>query len=153
MDRGSFVNAGTDTFDVLPWERLKMKGLPDLSWVNFVLYLHQHSLILPSNADPAYSSSWPPLLFMMSLYTHSLLTIGDDEFFSLSSSSATAPRNALTIDDLIAFSRQLLHIAFPLYWFEDQAKVKGSGPAGVKFTWEKVRELVSGCLKGIHARE
>ncbi|KAF8531258.1 hypothetical protein JB92DRAFT_2852681 [Gautieria morchelliformis] len=103
--------------------------------------------------DPACASSWPHLLFLVSLYTHSLLTIGDDEFFSLSSSSATAPRNPLTIDDLITFSRQLLNIAFPLYWFEDQAKVKESGPAGVKFTWERVRELVSGCLKGIHARD
>lgn len=89
----------------------------------------------------------------MSFYTHNLLTIGDDEFFSLSTSSAAAPRNPLTLDDLVTFSRQLLNIAFPLYWFEDQAKVKDSGPAGIRLTWEKVRELVSGCLKGIHARE
>ncbi|KAF8580133.1 HECT-domain-containing protein [Ramaria rubella] len=103
--------------------------------------------------DPLYATAWPPLLFLISLYTHSLLTIGDDEFFSLSSSSTTTPRNPLTIDDLIVFSRQLLHIAFPLYCFDDQAKVKEKGPSGVGFTWEKVRELVSGCLKGIHARD
>ena len=89
----------------------------------------------------------------VSFYTYSLLTIGDDEFFSLSSTSSTVSRNPLTIDDLVAFSRQLLHIAFLLYWFEDQAKVKEGGPEGVKFTGEKVRELISSCLKRIHARE
>lgn len=81
-----------------------------------------------------------------------MLTMGDDEFFSLSSSS-NAPRNPLTLDDLVSFSRQLLHVAFPLYWYEDQATFKETGPAGIKMTWEKVREVVSSCLKGIHARE
>jgi ubiquitin-protein ligase E3 C len=103
--------------------------------------------------EPAYAAAWPPLLFLVSLYSQALLTMGDDEFFSLSATSSTTARNPLTVDDLIVFSRQLLNIAFPLYWFEDQAKVKESGPVGIRLTWEKVREIVSGCLKGIHGRE
>ncbi|KIJ54357.1 hypothetical protein M422DRAFT_25280 [Sphaerobolus stellatus SS14] len=102
--------------------------------------------------DPAQAKLWPPLLFLASLYSHSLLTMGDDEFFSLSS-SAVAPRNPLTLDDLIIFSRQLLHITFPLYWYDDQARFKETGPLGIKMTWEKVREIVSSCLKAIHARD
>ncbi|KAF8527427.1 HECT-domain-containing protein [Hysterangium stoloniferum] len=103
--------------------------------------------------DPAHASAWPPLLLLVSLYSQTLLTMGDDEFFSLSSTSSITARNPLTVDDLIVFSRQLLNIAFPLYWFEDQAKVKESGPVGIRLTWEKVREIVSSCLKGIHARD
>ncbi|GJJ13246.1 hypothetical protein Clacol_007497 [Clathrus columnatus] len=81
------------------------------------------------------------------------LMVGDDEFFSLSASSTVMPRNPLSIDDLIVFSRQLLNIAFPLYWLDDQTKIKSSGPQGIHLAWEKIREWITSCLKGIHARD
>lgn len=109
--------------------------------------------ILSVIIDLANASFWSPLLFLVMIYTQSLLTVGDDEFFSLSTSSAVMPRNPLSIDDLIVFSRQLLNIVFPLYQLEDQGKMKSSGPHGIPLTWEKVREYITSCLKGIHARE
>ena len=89
--------------------------------------------------DPSYASSWPPLLFLADLYTQSLLTMGDDEFFSSASTTAsTAPRNPLTLDELTAFSRKLLNIAFTLYWREDQTNVQEGGVPGVNLKWEGV---------------
>jgi ubiquitin-protein ligase E3 C len=102
--------------------------------------------------DPSYASSWPPLLFMADLYTQSLLTMGDDEFFS-SATTPTAPRNPLTLDELTSFSRKLLNIAFTLYWREDQTNVQEGGVPGVNLKWEGVREKVTKCLQAIHARE
>jgi ubiquitin-protein ligase E3 C len=81
--------------------------------------------------------------------------------------AAQAQRNPLTLDELRAFSRQLLNIAFVLYWREDggdasgsknfMAKLVGAGGEGrsrmVRCTWEGVREKVTRCLVGIHARE
>lgn len=102
--------------------------------------------------DPAHASSWPPLLFLTDLYTQSLLTMGDDEFFS-SSPSVDAPRNPLTLDELTSFSRQLMNIAFTLYWHEDQTNVQEGGVPGTVIKWEGVREKVTKCLQAIHARE
>jgi ubiquitin-protein ligase E3 C len=110
--------------------------------------------------DPSHASSWPPLLFLADLYSQSLLTMGDDEFFSstTSHSSTTSspppPQNPLTLDELTAFSRKLLNIAFTLYWREDQTNVlEGLVPGGLRLKWEGVREKVTRCLLGIHARE
>ena len=104
--------------------------------------------------DPSHASSWPPLLFLADLYTQSLLTMGDDEFFSSAATTApTAPRNPLTLDELTAFSRKLLNIAFTLYWREDQTNVQEGGVPGVNLKWEGVREKVTKCLQAIHARE
>lgn len=88
--------------------------------------------------------------------------MGDDEFFSSpspTSASSNAPRNPLTLDELVVFSRKLLNIAFVLYWREDQTGVlqgavpgfEGTGTGGLK--WERVREKVTRCLVAIHARE
>jgi ubiquitin-protein ligase E3 C len=107
---------------------------------------------LLSNVDPAHATSWPPLLFLADLYTQTLLTMGDDEFFGTTSNASQ--RNPLTLDELTSFSRQLLNIAFMLYWREDQTNVQEGGVSGaVRFTWEGVREKVTKCLLGIHARE
>jgi len=59
--------------------------------------------------------------------------MGDDEFFSSASSASSAtpaPRNPLTLDELTSFSRQLLNIAFTLYWREDQTNVQEGGCRG-----------------------
>lgn len=78
--------------------------------------------------------------------------MGDDEFFGTSPSAGA--RNPLTLDDLTSFSRQLLNIAFTLYWREDPTNVQGGSVGGeVRCTWENVREKVTKCLLGIHARE
>lgn len=79
--------------------------------------------------------------------------MGDDEFFGTSNTSTTSPRNPLNLDELTTFSRQLLNIAFVLYWREDQTNVQEGGVEGVRCTWEGVREKLTKCLLGIHARE
>jgi ubiquitin-protein ligase E3 C len=146
--------------------------------------------------DPQNGREWPALLFLTDLYEQALRTMGDDEFFGSSDSGAggeftshshvlgsssssgrgvgavgatQAQRNPLTLDELRAFSRQLLNIAFVLYWREDGGDANGSGGimgklvgaggegsnggAVVRCTWEGVREKVTKCLVGIHARE
>ena len=129
---------------------------PVLSSISFFL-LGINWLIDAS--DPSHASSWPPLLFLADLYSQSLLTMGDDEFFSSTASHSTTsgpppPKNSLTLDELTAFSRKLLNIAFMLYWREDQTNVlEGLVPGGLRLKWEGVREKVTRCLLGIHARE
>jgi ubiquitin-protein ligase E3 C len=146
--------------------------------------------------DPKNSEGWPALLFLTDLYEKTLRTMGDDEFFGSSDSGAGAgagfasqthvlgsssssarsfgavgatqiQRNPLTLDELREFSRQLLNIAFALYWREDGGDANGGGMmarpvnAGgvgrdgtiVRCTWEAVREKVTKCLVAIHARE
>lgn len=107
--------------------------------------------------DPVNVSYYPPLLFLVDLYSQALLTMGDDEFFGTSPAggSGRAQRNPLSLDELISFSRQLINIAFALYWRDD-----AGGPLSetyisreVRCTWEAVREKVTRCLLGIHARE
>jgi ubiquitin-protein ligase E3 C len=69
--------------------------------------------LLTFSSDPAYAATWPPPLFLTDLYTQSLLTMGDDEFFG--STNNSSQRNPLTLDELTSFSRQLLNIALMLY--------------------------------------
>ncbi|KAG8876937.1 hypothetical protein FRB97_003808 [Tulasnella sp. 331] len=95
---------------------------------------------------------WTPLLLLVDMYTHALLTMGDDEFFSIATRS-NAPRNPLTLDELTAFSKQLMNITFPLYWNEDQLNVKEDCIPGTTIRWEPVREKLTKCLKAIHTRD
>jgi ubiquitin-protein ligase E3 C len=107
--------------------------------------------------DPTNAAALPPLLFLADLYTQALHTMGDDEFFANASTTASisAPRNPLTLDELIGFSRQLLNIAFALYWREDQAGVLNENVQSdvIRMKWERVRDTVTRCLVAIHARE
>ncbi|KAI0061554.1 HECT-domain-containing protein [Artomyces pyxidatus] len=105
--------------------------------------------------DPTTASAWPPLLFLADLYSQSLLTMGDDEFFSSISQAAAsnAPRNPLTIDELIVFSRQLLNVAFTLYWREEEIGVERGTVPGMLLSWEGARAKVTRCLQAIHARD
>lgn len=94
--------------------------------------------------------------------------MGDDEFFGTSgpasSSGATLRpvRNPLTLDELVSFSKQLLNVAFTLYWRDDASSgvtqpqlpdASVSGPPGVRCSWEVIREKVTRCLVGIHTRD
>ncbi|CAL1705751.1 unnamed protein product [Somion occarium] len=102
--------------------------------------------------DPSHASSWPPLLFLVELYTQALLTMGDDEFFSKGTTNG-APRNPLTLDELTSFSKQLLNIAFTLYWHHDQASMQGGVSGMPNLKWEGVRDKMTKCLQAIHARD
>ncbi|KAL0961250.1 hypothetical protein HGRIS_006212 [Hohenbuehelia grisea] len=101
------------------------------------------------------ASSWPPLILLVDVYNQTLLTMGDDEFFGTSVTSTSAPRNPLSLDELTTFSRQLLNIAFTLYWhpIEEQRNRAALDAAGLRITWEGVRDLVTRCLVGIHGRD
>ncbi|KAF8960501.1 HECT-domain-containing protein [Flammula alnicola] len=96
--------------------------------------------------DPANVSHWPPVLFLSDLYSQALLTMGDDE--------GRAVRNPLTLDELVSFSKQLLNIAFTLYLREEQSIMQEVYiSSNVRCSWETVREKVTRCLLGIHARD
>lgn len=122
---------------------------------------NRQSTDLTFHTAPAHTKDWPPLLFLTDLYYQALLTMGDDEFFSSASAAANVPRNPLTLDELVVFSRKLLNIAFTLYWREDQIGVlqgavpgfEGAAGAAGGLKWEGVREKVTRCLVAIHARE
>jgi ubiquitin-protein ligase E3 C len=87
--------------------------------------------------------------------------MGDDEFFGTSArvgGSPSAPRNPMSLDELIVFSRLLLDVAFGLYQGPQDAdgdtNMSGTtGPRGLRYTWEEVREKVTKCAVAIHARE
>lgn len=81
--------------------------------------------------------------------------MGDDEFFSEAtfSSGPVSTRNPMTLDELTAFSRQLMNIAFPLYWHGDQTNVKEGTVPGLRSTWQGVREKVTRLLQALHTRE
>ncbi|KAJ7597464.1 HECT-domain-containing protein [Mycena floridula] len=102
--------------------------------------------------DPANATVWPALLLLVHLYSQALVTMGDDEFFG-TRTGATALRNPLTLDELISLSRQLLNIAFVLYAREEQSDLTMKKLEGLRYTWVDVREKVTGCLLGIHARD
>ena len=107
--------------------------------------------------NPANASHFPPLLFLVDLYSQALLTMGDDEFFGSSTVgiAGRAQRNPLNLDELVVFSKQLLNIAFTLYWRDDSNNNfwESCISQDVRCTWEGVKEKVTRCLLGIHARE
>jgi len=92
---------------------------------------------------------------MIDLYTHSLLTMGDDEFFSGldAPARANAPRNPLTLDEITSLSRKLLNIAFTLFWREGHIGTQSGCIPGVNVKWEAMRRKVTRLLQAVHARE
>lgn len=114
--------------------------------------LYAYSLNPLYSDDPKLISHWTPMIFLVDLYTQSLLTMGDDEFFS-STTSTNAPRNPLTLDELTVFSRQLMNIALSLYMRNDQMYTQEGPISGLPIGWEIVREKVTKCLQAVHARE
>lgn len=130
--------------------------------------------------DSENAGTWLLLLFLVDLFAHALVTMGDDEFFAsrggarmpsasdgyvLGSSSTSTygvmagqmstQRNPLTIDEVITFSRQLMNIAFTLYMNEGLVNSSNMGELapGTGLAWESVREKVTKLLQAIHARE
>ncbi|KAH6892749.1 ubiquitin protein ligase [Coprinopsis sp. MPI-PUGE-AT-0042] len=125
--------------------------------------------------DPKNAQAWPPLLFLAELYAQALITMGDDEFFGTSSSSDSSystsalpssrsggagsalvgetvqARNPLTLDEISNFARQMLGIAFTLYWVEDSNGSMSRGVAG--YTLPTILTRLTTCLVAIHARD
>ena len=102
-------------------------------------------------SEPSLELRWPPLLVLTEVYTRSLLTMGDDEFFSEApTAGGTAIRNPFSLDELAAFSRQLVNIVFPLSWHADE--LRGPVP-GLRMSWECIRDKITRCLQSIHTRE
>jgi ubiquitin-protein ligase E3 C len=81
--------------------------------------------------------------------------MGDDEFFSdlESPARANAPRNPLTLDEIISLSRKLLNIAFTLFWREGQIGAQDGVVPGLNVKWEAVGRKVTRFLQAVHARE
>ncbi|ESK89887.1 hypothetical protein Moror_802 [Moniliophthora roreri MCA 2997] len=109
---------------------------------------------IPPDGDaltPRHSSGsenpWPPLILLSSLYTSALVTMGDDEFFSL---PGTPARNPLSIDEIASFSRMLINIAWTLYMHSPPSTP--STPTQ-RFGWSDIREQVTRTLVSIHARD
>jgi ubiquitin-protein ligase E3 C len=101
-----------------------------------------------------YASDWPSLMLLTELYSQMLLTMGDDEFFSLrSKGGGVAARNPLTRDEVLLLSKKLLNIAFVLYWTEEQTDIKNGIVPGLRLTWEGVRDRATKCLQAVHARQ
>jgi ubiquitin-protein ligase E3 C len=90
-------------------------------------------------------------LLLIDLYTLALLTMGDDEFFG--GGVADAPRNLLSLGEVISFSRRLLNIAFALYWRDDQISSVQGQSAFIQLDWNGIRDKATRCLQAIHARE
>ncbi|KAG8973411.1 hypothetical protein FRC05_008802 [Tulasnella sp. 425] len=106
--------------------------------------------------DPSNQALWPPLLFLVDMYTHTLRTMTDDEFFSTGGARATSTLRSqpLLLDEVADFSKQVLNIVFPLYWNEDQMNVmEDSVPGLPAMKWETARDKLTRCLKAIHARD
>ncbi|KAG6901951.1 hypothetical protein C0995_006361 [Termitomyces sp. Mi166 len=100
------------------------------------------------------------------------MTMGDDEFFATNSGASSGgrvlgsagvggavqvARNPLSLDELVGWSSQLMNLVFASYWRGDQETlvktVWSEGGGSVRCTWEGVREKMTNCLAGIHARD
>lgn len=104
--------------------------------------------------NSTYASDWPSLMLLTDLYNQMLLTMGDDEFFSLrSKGGGIAARNPLTRDEVLLLSKKLLNIAFMLYWAEEQTYIKNGVVPGLRLTWQGVRDRATKCLQAVHARQ
>lgn len=88
---------------------------------------------------------WHLLVLSVMLYSRSLVTLGDDEFFATGSKG----RNPLMLEEIASLSGLLRNVAFALYWSE----IEGVGVPGVLMGAEELRTLVRGFLVAVHERE
>ncbi|KAJ4473402.1 hypothetical protein C8J55DRAFT_519409 [Lentinula edodes] len=115
------------------------------------------------NAD---EDPWAPLLLLADLYSHGLITMGDDEFFSsdptvIGTRPSAAHRNPLTLDEISTFTRQLLNIAWSLWMYGGDLEIEPlpsiltsvvPNPRA-RLTWLEIRAKVTKCLLAINARD
>ncbi|MCO5565556.1 hypothetical protein L7F22_019230 [Adiantum nelumboides] len=117
-------------------------------------------------SDETLKSAWPCLIVLCHLYSRSLLTIGDDEFYpeegrhgsSIANSNASGMRNPLTLDEIVTLSGLLRNLAFAMYWFEGTGgplndlsnnNVFGMG----KMDLLSLRDIVTRLLQQLHQRD
>ncbi|KAJ4469179.1 hypothetical protein C8R41DRAFT_778168 [Lentinula lateritia] len=124
------------------------------------------SLDPKASAPNADEDPWAPLLLLADLYSHGLITMGDDEFFSSDSTvigtrSSAAHRNPLTLDEISTFTRQLLNIAWSLWMYGGDLEIdplpsiltSAVPNPRVRLTWLEIRGKVTKCLLAINARD
>lgn len=117
-------------------------------------------------SDEKMKKSWPCLLILCQLYSRSLLTLGDDEFYpaevkfgaSSNNGSTSASRNPLSLDEIIALSGILRNLAFSLYWFEGTGGIlddlkQGSIIGMKKMDLLSLRNIVTRLLQQLHQRD
>lgn len=109
--------------------------------------------------DESTTSFWPPLVFLIVLYTHMLRTMSDDEFFATpvgqtiqnSHSQTQSAQNPLSTSEVAHLGRALLGIVFRLYLNDavmGTRRVPGLGSLGFSMIREWGTELLQGvCLR------
>ncbi|KAL0063149.1 ubiquitin-protein ligase (E3) [Marasmius tenuissimus] len=101
-----------------------------------VLVPQQQSRLLGQDSDP-----WPALLLLCEIYTQVLGTMGDDEFFSPSSSG-----NPLALDDIRLLSRMVLNIVWVMY-------TQPPPPTSSTSSFMATRGTLTTLLRALHARD
>lgn len=117
--------------------------------------------IINALTNSQYKDDWPHLILLAELYARTLLTLGDDEFFTNVAGpgrgNAPVSRNPLTTDEVIGLSGLFRNIAFTLYWQPEVLKNANTGQlnyvVGSKVSLEGLRGLSTQLLQMIHARE
>ncbi|KDR68229.1 hypothetical protein GALMADRAFT_1048798 [Galerina marginata CBS 339.88] len=107
------------------------------------------------------STHWRSIILLADLYSLALETMDDDEFFG--EAPGSHGRNPLTLEEVAAFSVQLLNIVFSLYWWyserrsdsddSEENEISDHVSLGVYCSWTAVREKLLRCLSGIHTRD
>ncbi|PKI84585.1 hypothetical protein MVES_001753 [Malassezia vespertilionis] len=106
--------------------------------------------------NPAFARDWAIFTVLCALYSRTLMTMGDDEFYPSSKLDAeNAARNPLTLDELVTISSLLRNIAFTLYWHEDlqyHAEHDLLLP-GARRRLPHLRAMITELLQQLHTRD
>ncbi|PWN40258.1 HECT-domain-containing protein [Ceraceosorus guamensis] len=121
--------------------------------------------------DGKYETDWYPFILLVEIYSRTLLTLGDDEFYPvgqhgrMSSATSAGPsagvptssRNPLSLDDVISFSALVRNLTFALYWLEGAPGSSGASldlPLyGLRMLRSELRSILTAALRQIHARD
>ncbi|KAG0666865.1 hypothetical protein C6P46_003575 [Rhodotorula mucilaginosa] len=91
------------------------------------------AVVLAALKDDRYRDEWPVLVLAVEMYARSLLTMGDDEFYASTSSTAAssnAGRNPLTLDEVVNLSAIIRNATFALYWQDEGTVLSQEGGGG-----------------------
>lgn len=131
------------------------------------------SLVYAAIQTATYAKEWPHVILLAELYNRTLLTLGDDEFFSVPTANTThsnsrsgnarsaagansASRNPLLIDEVIGLSAFFRNVAFALHWQAQsttEAALKQAFVAGTRVSLDALRKLSTQLLQAIYIRE
>lgn len=112
-------------------------------------------------SDENLSTLWPCLVILCQLYSRSLLTIGDDEFYpseTMGTPSSTSTRNPLSLDEVVSLSGLLRNLGFALYWYEGTGgalnELQKNHVVGTKkLDLLSLRNVVTRLLQQLHQRD